>query len=154
MGKLRSFGMRTTPAVVLCLFAVLLTGCGVATHRTQPPRAPAVLATGDEGPQPGSMPPWYFSNAGEGVTVSAPSAGARAEARAAHAGSGAAAIAAFRRARANIFADAARRGRPLAELATVRDRHPITRGVKADVPYQAWVVWVQGPVLLLGPVGC
>jgi hypothetical protein len=83
-----------------------------------------------------------------GVQLGPPSAQAAGYAAASPIRTASAAIAAF--AALGPFGSAIESGNPRATLQTVIERYPITPGVPAGVPYQAWVVIARGPVFFIG----
>ncbi len=88
----------------------------------------------------------------QGVQVGAPSAQALRYAAASGLSTSSAAVAGFRQDRAaqGAFGSAITSGDPTAALATVTEQYPVTAGVSAGVPYQAWVLSVRGPAAFYG----
>jgi hypothetical protein len=64
--------------------------------------------------------------------------------------SGAAALTALEHDRVHPFGPITGNESPTESLQTVTERFPVTRGVAAGRPYQAWVVEARGPVLDIG----
>lgn len=91
----------------------------------------------------------------QGVSVYAPSSQGQSEAAASPLSTPAAAIAAFQQdpAATSAFGSALTASTPTASLATVTEQNPVVSGVSVGVPYQAWVVRVQGPVNFYGGPG-
>lgn len=91
----------------------------------------------------------------QGVTVSPPSSQAAQDAAESSISTPSAAVTSFDQypAAQSAFGLAATSGSPTASLATVTEQDPISAGVSAGVPYQAWVVTVRGPVRVFGGPG-
>lgn len=91
----------------------------------------------------------------QGVQVGAPSAQALRYAATSGLSTSSAAVAGFKQDRAaqGAFGSAITSGHPTAALATVTEQYPVTAGVSAGVPYQAWVLSVRGPAAFYGGPG-
>ena len=124
------------------MFAVLALTAGCSASGAEA----AHHSTGHAATRPATV-----TYAGQGVTVSPPSGRAKHDAAMSKLRTPAAAVAAVRRSRWAM--GAFRTGTSVASLHTVTERHPVVKGIRAGVPYQAWVVSVRGPVIFTGGPG-
>jgi hypothetical protein len=94
----------------------------------------------------------YITYPSQGVDLSAPRSDAQSEAAAAGLRTASQAMIALREdLAARVFPISPKNSsHPHASLKTVIEHLPVVRGVTAGVPYQAWVVTMSGPALVIG----